>query len=159
MRLIPRHWQNWSMPSVITPSLNIGVMGQLHLRMGKGFGLVVRLRVLVTSTPSTGLSQGGCSILISPTNMHPSVQRWSMLGFVIRLMFSTVFCTTSQTYGFTVYLEQITHDLSDGQPLDDTLFQYLSPLSWEHINLTGDYVWRRNNKIVAGSKFKPVPNP
>ena len=82
-----------------------------------------------------------------------------MLGFVIRLMFSTVFCTTSQTYGFTVYLEQITHDLSDGQPLDDTLFQYLSPLSWEHINLTGDYVWRRNNKIVAGSKFKPVPNP
>ena len=59
----------------------------------------------------------------------------------------------------TVYLEQITHDLSDGQPLDDTLFQYLSPLSWEHINLTGDYVWRRNNKIVAGSKFKPVPNP
>jgi hypothetical protein len=28
----------------------------------------------------------------------------------------------------TVYLEQITHDLSDGQPLDDTLFQYLSPL-------------------------------
>lgn len=25
--------------------------------------------------------------------------------------------------------------------------------------LVGDYVWRRNSKIVAGSKFKPVGNP
>jgi hypothetical protein len=25
--------------------------------------------------------------------------------------------------------------------------------------LVGDYAWRRNSKIVAGSKFKPVENP
>ena len=30
----------------------------------------------------------------------------------------------------------------NSQPVDDTLLQYLSPLGWEHINLTGDYHWR-----------------
>jgi len=33
------------------------------------------------------------------------------------------------------------------KPIDDTLLQFLSPLGWEHINLTGDYVWRRSAKI------------
>lgn len=33
--------------------------------------------------------------------------------------------------------------------------QYLSPLGWEHINLTGDYLWRSNAKIGA-SKFRPL---
>jgi hypothetical protein len=28
-----------------------------------------------------------------------------------------------------------------------TLLQYLSPLSWEHINLTGDYLWRSSAKM------------
>ncbi len=28
---------------------------------------------------------------------------------------------------------------------------YLSPLGWEHINLTGDYLWRSSAKIGAGS--------
>jgi hypothetical protein len=27
--------------------------------------------------------------------------------------------------------------------------QYLSPLGWEHNNLTGDYLWRRNTKVGA----------
>ncbi|MCG3462104.1 hypothetical protein L7G72_09620 [Xenorhabdus bovienii] len=31
----------------------------------------------------------------------------------------------------------------------------LSPLSWEHINLTGDYVWRSRARIEAG-KFRPL---
>jgi hypothetical protein len=34
------------------------------------------------------------------------------------------------------------------------LLQYLSPLGWEHINLTGDYLWR-SAKIGAG-KFRPL---
>ena len=25
-------------------------------------------------------------------------------------------------------------------PVDDTLLQFLSPLGWEHFNLTGDYL-------------------
>ena len=29
---------------------------------------------------------------------------------------------------------------SHGQSVDDGLLQYLSPLGWEHINLTGDYL-------------------
>jgi hypothetical protein len=29
-----------------------------------------------------------------------------------------------------------------GDTIDENLLQHLSPLGWEHINLTGDYVWR-----------------
>ena len=35
------------------------------------------------------------------------------------------------------------------------LLQYLSPLGWGHINLTGDYLWRSSAKIGAG-KFRPL---
>ncbi|EBE8926512.1 Tn3 family transposase, partial [Salmonella enterica subsp. enterica serovar Typhimurium] len=28
--------------------------------------------------------------------------------------------------------------------MDGELLQFLSPLGWEHINLTGDYVWRQS---------------
>lgn len=38
---------------------------------------------------------------------------------------------------------------------DDALLQHLSPLGWEHINLTGDYLWRSSAKIGAG-KFRPL---
>jgi hypothetical protein len=38
-----------------------------------------------------------------------------------------------------------------GKAVDDTLLQYLSPLGWEHINLTGDYLWRSSAKVGAGS--------
>ena len=30
---------------------------------------------------------------------------------------------------------------SRGMPIDDALVPQLSPLGWDHINLTGDYVW------------------
>jgi hypothetical protein len=59
----------------------------------------------------------------------------------------------------TVYLERATTALqSHGQSLDTSLLQYLSPLGWEHINLTGDYVWRSNAKVGAG-KFRPLRPP
>jgi len=35
------------------------------------------------------------------------------------------------------------------------MLQYLSPSGWEHINLTGDYLWRNNAKVGAG-KFRPL---
>jgi hypothetical protein len=35
------------------------------------------------------------------------------------------------------------------------LWQYLSPMGWEHINLTGHYLWRSGAKIGAG-KFRPL---
>ncbi|HBC9224393.1 TPA: Tn3 family transposase [Enterobacter cloacae] len=56
----------------------------------------------------------------------------------------------------TVYLERATSALrAHGKALDDTLLQYLSPLGWEHINLTGDYLWRSSAKVGVG-KFRPL---
>jgi len=55
----------------------------------------------------------------------------------------------------TVYLERAIHFLQDCQPVDRNLLQYLSPLGWEHINLTGDYVWRQN-KLVKKGQFRPL---
>lgn len=56
----------------------------------------------------------------------------------------------------TVYLERATAALQgNGQTMDASLLRYLSPLGWEHINLTGDYVWRNSAKVSAG-KFRPL---
>lgn len=56
----------------------------------------------------------------------------------------------------TVYLERTIDALhSHDQPVDDALLQYLSPLGWEHINLTGDYVWRSSAKVGQG-QFRPL---
>lgn len=56
----------------------------------------------------------------------------------------------------TVYLERATNALrSSGQSVDDLMLQYLSPLGWEHINLTGDYLWKVGAKIGAG-KFRSL---
>jgi len=54
----------------------------------------------------------------------------------------------------TVYLERAASALrGHGQSVDDALLQYLSSLGWEHINLTGDYLWRSGTKIGSG-KFR-----
>lgn len=56
----------------------------------------------------------------------------------------------------TVYLERAVQALRDsGQPVDESLLQYLSPLGWEHINLTGDYVWRQTRKTDK-DHFRPL---
>ncbi len=64
--------------------------------------------------------------------------------------------TAAITLWNTVYLERAVNAIrSQGQHLDDELLQHLSPLGWEHINLTGDYMWRSRNKREAG-KFRPL---
>jgi TnpA family transposase len=56
----------------------------------------------------------------------------------------------------TAYLERIAATLKENGVLrDDTLLQFLSPLGWEHINLTGDYRWRRSSSAAA-KKFRPL---
>jgi TnpA family transposase len=56
----------------------------------------------------------------------------------------------------TVYLERSTAALREhGQTVDDKLLQHLSPLGWEHINLTGDYLWRQH-KLVERGQFRPL---
>lgn len=48
----------------------------------------------------------------------------------------------------TVYLERATDSLMEnGGAVDNDLLQYLSPLGWEHINLTGDYIWSQEKKL------------
>ena len=39
----------------------------------------------------------------------------------------------------TMYLQRAISALRKQQPVDDILLKHLSPLGWEHINLTGDY--------------------
>jgi hypothetical protein len=56
----------------------------------------------------------------------------------------------------TVYLEHIIQKLKEkGKFVDDKLLQYLSPLGWEHINLTGDYIWPQKQKESKG-KLRPL---
>ena len=55
----------------------------------------------------------------------------------------------------TVYLERSVNALRENQAVDDDLLQYLSPLGWEHINLTGDYVWSQSKKVENGG-FRPL---
>lgn len=56
----------------------------------------------------------------------------------------------------TVYLERVVLSLKKkGQKIDPELLPHISPLGWEHINLTGDYVWRQ---LIYGErgKFRPL---
>lgn len=45
----------------------------------------------------------------------------------------------------TVYLERATEQMVKSRQYDPALLQHVSPLGWEHINLTGDYTWHTNN--------------
>ena len=44
---------------------------------------------------------------------------------------------------------------ASGKDIDEALLPHLSPLGWEHINLTGDYIWRQNKQVEQG-KFRPL---
>ena len=56
----------------------------------------------------------------------------------------------------TIYLQRAIEALkANGEPVDDNLLKHLSPLGWGHINLTGDYVWRHNNRVAKGT-FRPL---
>ena len=56
----------------------------------------------------------------------------------------------------TVYLERTVSALRQrGQVIDDDLLAHLSPLAWEHVNLTGDYAWR-SDAGIRGGQFRPL---
>lgn len=51
----------------------------------------------------------------------------------------------------TGYIERAIDSLRrKGIPINEQLITHLSPLGWEHINLSGDYVWRTNLKLGQG---------
>jgi hypothetical protein len=56
----------------------------------------------------------------------------------------------------TVYLDRAIASLGKrGAAIDPLLLSHLSPLGWEHINLTGDYVWRSSPGGIA-DLFRPL---
>ena len=57
----------------------------------------------------------------------------------------------------TVYLGRAIKALEEsGNPVDPALLQYLSPLGWEHINLTGDYIWQSNISKTGKGEFRSL---
>ncbi|MFK0573406.1 Tn3 family transposase [Endozoicomonas sp.] len=42
----------------------------------------------------------------------------------------------------TIHLEEAIADVKKRRSIPDEYLRYLSPLGWEHIGLTGDYIWR-----------------
>lgn len=58
----------------------------------------------------------------------------------------------------TIYIERaIAASTRNGAAAEPSLLKYLSPLGWEHINLTGDYQWK--GKRPAQGKFRPLRTP
>lgn len=56
----------------------------------------------------------------------------------------------------TVYLERAIAALKkQGNPVREDLIPHISPLAWEHINLTGDYIWKLSRRVAAG-QFRPL---
>lgn len=55
----------------------------------------------------------------------------------------------------TIYLEKAIEALRQHKSVDEALLPHVSPLGWEHINLTGDYVWHANKRVTKG-KFRPL---
>lgn len=59
----------------------------------------------------------------------------------------------------TVYLERTVQALRDtGKNLDERLLPHRSPLGYEHINLTGDYIWWWNKQVQQGT-LRPLRMP
>jgi hypothetical protein len=58
----------------------------------------------------------------------------------------------------TVYFEHSDAVLGKSRAVDSALPQRVSPLGWEHINLTGGYS-RHTNKRIAKGGFIPLRNP
>jgi TnpA family transposase len=58
----------------------------------------------------------------------------------------------------TIYLERAASVLAKYHPLDPSLLKHVSPLGWEHVNLTGDYTWHSNKRVAKGG-FRPLRIP
>ncbi len=56
-----------------------------------------------------------------------------------------------------VYIERVVQEMVNrGEKFDSDWYQYLSPLGWEHIGLTGDYIWQRD-KIKSVCYIFKIP--
>jgi hypothetical protein len=58
----------------------------------------------------------------------------------------------------TVYLDRaVTHLKREGRNIPDMLLKHVSPLSWEHINLTGIYTWDTEHQMLDGFRSLRLP--
>ena len=62
----------------------------------------------------------------------------------------------------TRYLELAISALREMEDVPDSLIAHLSPLGWEHINLTGDYIWRAAQQMTENTDglmpLRPAPD-
>ena len=60
----------------------------------------------------------------------------------------------------TVYLDRaVQHLRAQGICVPDELLAHVAPLGWEHIALTGDYVWTSANPTVSFRPLRDVRSP
>jgi hypothetical protein len=57
----------------------------------------------------------------------------------------------------TRYLGRAVAALREVEDVPDHLLAHLSPLGWEHVNLTGDYVWAAPDEVSeTRDGFRPL---
>jgi TnpA family transposase len=70
---------------------------------------------------------------------------------------------TAITLWNTRYLNRAIAALRETEAVPDHLLTHLSPLGWEHINLTGDYVWSAADEATENRdgfrSLRPAPDP
>jgi len=137
----------------------VSVNTELETYLGERISLLNQLLETVNrmaendELPDVSISNDG--LKISPlTNSVPKEadhlmqQAYSLL---LRIKITDLLMEVDSWTGFTDYAKlswlQAWH-------IRDVL-QYLSPLAWEHINLTGDYVWEQNKQPKKG-KYRPL---
>jgi Tn3 transposase DDE domain len=63
----------------------------------------------------------------------------------------------------TRYLHRAVAALRAAEEVPDRLLAHLSPLGWEHVNLTGDYVWSPADEATENQDgfqpLRPAPHP
>jgi Tn3 transposase DDE domain len=61
----------------------------------------------------------------------------------------------------TRYLERAVATLREVEDVPDQLLTYLSPLGWEHVDVTGDHVWSNQHGVsectVGLRPLRPTP--
>jgi Transposase DDE domain/Tn3 transposase DDE domain len=91
-----------------------------------------------------------CGILPSPgRNSRPCLRNQSFRASGLSLI------TAAIVHWNTVYLDRAVRQLrAQGAAVSDDLLAHVAHLGWEHIGLTGDYVWTDANPAAP---FRPLP--
>jgi hypothetical protein len=58
-----------------------------------------------------------------------------------------------------VQITGIPQDDRGDEEVPDQLLAHLSPLGWEHVNLTGDYIWSAERPVTENRDGFPLKDP